>query len=294
MDACFTCPRNCGADREHSLGFCRVPETLTVSRAALHFWEEPCISGERGSGTIFFSGCNLGCVFCQNHRISRGQTGKEISSGRLYEIFFELKDQGAHNINLVTPTHYLPQILPVIEKAKNDGISLPFVYNCGGYEKIEMLKAAEGLIDIYLPDVKYISSSLSARYSGVADYAEVAKAAITEMVRQQPACLLDENNLMQKGVIVRHMILPGFLADSKAVLSYLHETYGEQIFLSIMNQFTPTDALSAYPELCRTITKREYDHLIDYAISIGIEQAFIQEGETAKESFVPDFSNQGV
>ncbi len=294
MGICTACPRNCGIDRETKLGFCRVPEAITVSRAALHFWEEPCLSGDTGSGTVFFSGCNLGCVFCQNHRISRGGAGKQITAERLFDIFFELKEQGAANINLVTPTHFLPQILPVIQKAKKDGLALPFVYNCGGYEKIEVLKSAEGLIDIYLPDMKYISPALSARYSGATDYGEIAKAAIQEMVRQQPECIFSENDFLQKGVIVRHMMLPGNLADSKAVLSYLHETYGDKIFLSIMNQFTPTEYLEPYPELNRRVTQREYDRLIDYAISIGIEQAFIQEGETAKESFIPDFSNQGV
>jgi len=294
MSPCFTCPRNCGTDRKKGLGFCRVPDDFQVSRAALHFWEEPCLSGETGSGTVFFSGCNLGCVFCQNHRISRGQTGKIITADRLFKIFFELKEQGANNINLVTPTHYLPKLLPVIQKAKHEGLALPFVYNCGGYEKVETLKRAEGLIDIYLPDFKYLSPSLAKRYSHAEDYPETAKAALAEMVRQQPACRFRENDMLQKGVIVRHMMLPGNLADSKAVITYLHETYGEQILLSIMNQFTPTEALVAYPEINRKVTEKEYDALIDYAISIGVEEAYIQEGETATDSFIPDFSNQGV
>lgn len=294
MQVCTACPRTCGTDRKHALGFCRVPDAFQVSRAALHFWEEPCLSGDSGSGTIFFSGCNLGCVFCQNHRISRGQAGKIISAERLSDIFYELAEQGANNINLVTPTHYLPALLPVIRKAKDEGFSLPFVYNCGGYEKAEVLKKAEGLIDIYLPDFKYMSSELAKTYSHAEDYPEIAKAALAEMVRQQPACAFFENDILQKGVIVRHMMLPGNLADSKAVISYLHETYGETIFLSIMNQFTPTEALVNFPELNRKVTEEEYDALIDYAISIGVEQAFIQEGETAEESFIPDFSNQGV
>lgn len=294
MTSCISCPRQCGVNRAETLGFCRVPYTFTVARAALHHWEEPCISGNSGSGTVFFSGCNLGCVFCQNHRISRGQTGKEITPERLLDIFFELKEQGANNINLVTPTHYLPQLLPVIRQAKDEGLALPFLYNCGGYEPTHFLQKAEGLIDIYLPDMKYISSVLSARYSHAENYAEVAKNAIAEMVRQQPECVFDDAGILQKGVIVRHMMLPGNLSDSKAVVSYLHKTYGEQIFLSLMNQFTPTEALSDYPEINRKVTVREYDNLIDYAISIGVEQAFIQEGETAKESFIPDFSNQGV
>ncbi len=294
MAGCFSCPRQCGVDRAKNLGFCRVPDTFTVARAALHHWEEPCISGSNGSGTVFFSGCNLRCVFCQNHRISGGQTGKQITPDRLHDIFFELKAQGANNINLVTPSHYLPQLLPVIKRAKCEGIQIPFLYNCGGFESVEILQKAEGLIDIYLPDMKYISPTLSAQYSHTEHYAEVAKKAIAEMVRQQPSCKFDESGILQQGVIVRHMMLPGNLADSKAVVSYLYETYKDRIFLSLMNQFTPTEALSDYPKINRRVTQREYDNLIDYAISIGVEQAFIQEGETAKESFIPDFSNQGV
>ena len=294
MRSCTICPRECGVDRAHSLGYCCVKDTLTVSRAALHHWEEPCISGTKGSGTVFFSGCNVGCVFCQNHRISRGRTGKEITPERLCDIFFELKEQGAHNINLVTPTHYLPQLLPVIEKAKKNGIGIPFVYNCSGYEKVEMLRAAEGLIDIYLPDFKFISPVLSTRYANATDYGEIAKRAIHEMVRQQPVCRFDEDGIIEQGVIVRHLMLPGNLKDSKDVLAYLAHTYKDQIFISIMNQFTPTPQLLKYPEINRCVTKQEYDKLIDYAISLDIEQAYIQEGETAKESFIPDFSNQGV
>lgn len=294
MSRCTICPRACKQDRDETVGVCGVTNTITLSRAALHHWEEPCISGKNGSGTVFFSGCNLGCVFCQNHRISRGKTGKEITNERLFDIFFELKEQGAHNINLVTPTHYLPHILPVIQKAKDEGIGIPFIYNCGGYEKVDALKAAEGLMDIYLPDFKYMSSALSARYSGAPDYKDVAKAAIAEMVRQQPDLTFDEDDMLQKGVLVRHMMLPGNLSDSKAVIQYLYATYENRIFISIMNQFTPTKALSRYPELNRKVTEKEYDALLDYAIALGIEQAFIQEGDTAKESFIPDFSNQGV
>ena len=294
MSRCTICPRACGADRDETVGVCGVTNNITLSRAALHHWEEPCISGKNGSGTVFFSGCNLGCVFCQNHRISRGKTGKEITGKRLFDIFFELKEQGAHNINLVTPTHYLPQILPVVQKAKDEGIGIPFIYNCGGYEKVDTLRAAEGLIDIYLPDFKYMSSALSARYSGASDYKDVAKAALAEMVRQQPDLTFDEDDMLQKGVLVRHMMLPGNLSDSKAVIRYLFTTYENRIFISIMNQFTPTKALSRYSEINRKVTEKEYDALLDYAISLGIEQAFIQEGDTAKESFIPDFSNQGV
>jgi len=293
---CDICPRNCGANRQNgTLGTCRSGAKISVARASLHMWEEPCISGEHGSGTIFFTGCNLGCVYCQNAAISRGHAGKEISEDRLLEIFFELKDQGAHNINLVTPTHFLPAVLHAIKKAKSQSIGIPFVYNCGGYEKVEMLKRAEGLIDIYLPDFKYWSPALSAKYSHAPDYAEVAKAALCEMVRQKPQCTFDENSLMTAGVLVRHMMLPGNLKDSKAVLSYLKSTYGDKIYISIMRQYTPPKEMEKqFPELARTIRGQEYEKLIDYAISLGITQAFIQEGEAASESFIPVFDCQGI
>lgn len=236
FSACRICPKNCGVNREiGETGFCRAGANLTVARAALHHWEEPCISGSRGSGTVFFAGCNLGCVFCQNAKISRGGAGKEITADRLYEIFFELERKGAHNINLVTPSHFLPKILPVIRRAKENGFKIPFVMNCGGYESVDSLKALEGLIDIYLPDFKYISPKLAEKYSHAPNYAEIAKAALSEMVRQQPACCFSEDGLLTRGVIVRHLLLPGQIKDAKAVLSYLFKTYGNQIFISIMN-----------------------------------------------------------
>ena len=290
---CTLCPRNCAAERTEREGFgvCRVGTLPRIARAALHMWEEPCISGTRGSGAIFFSGCNLHCAFCQNEAISHGGQGETVSVERLADIFRELEAQGAHNINLVTATHFVPAVIAALDIYRPN---IPIVYNCGGYEKVEALKRAEGLIDIYLPDFKYLSPSLAKRYSHAEDYPETAKAALAEMVRQQSACRFRENDMLQKGVIVRHMMLPGNLADSKAVITYLHETYGEQILLSIMNQFTPTEALVAYPEINRKVTEKEYDALIDYAISIGVEEAYIQEGETATDSFIPDFSNQGV
>ena len=293
---CDICPRNCGINRLNgTLGTCRSGANMSVARASLHEWEEPCISGEHGSGTIFFTGCNLGCVYCQNAAISRGNAGKEISENRLVEIFFELKAQGAHNINLVTPTHFLPAVLAAIQKAKEQSIGIPFVYNCGGYEKVEMLKRAEGLIDIYLPDFKYWSSALSARYSHAPDYAEVAKAALSEMVQQKSRCVFDENGFMTAGVLVRHMMLPGNLKDSKAVLSYLYNTYGDSIYISIMKQYTPPKGIEKqFPELARTIREPEYEKLIDYAISLDITQAFIQEGEAASESFIPAFDCRGI
>lgn len=267
---------------------------MIAARAALHFWEEPCISGKNGSGTVFFSGCNLGCVFCQNQEISKGPAGKEITQERLFEIFFMLKENGAHNINLVTPTHFMPSVLRAVEKAKRENIGIPFVLNCGGYESVETLKKAKGLIDVFLPDFKYISEGLAQKYSGASDYPEVAKTALAEMVRQQPTCKFSEDGMMSNGVIVRHLLVPGCVKDTKAVLSYLYKTYGDRIYISIMNQFTPTAALNEFPEINRKVTAREYERVIDYALSLGIQNAFIQEGETAIESFIPAFDGAGI
>ena len=289
---CMLCPRGCGADRTSGqLGVCGCPADIYIARAALHMWEEPCISGKEGSGAVFFTGCPLRCVFCQNRKIALGKIGQTISRERLVEIFFELKEQGANNINLVTPTHYVPQIREALLDAKKQGLNLPIVYNTSSYETVETLKMLEGLVDIYLPDMKYVSSELSKKYSNAPDYFEVADKAITEMVRQVGAPRF-EGEMIKKGVIVRHMILPGHTKDSKAVIKHLVETYKNDIYVSIMNQYTPLAEMEHYPELNRKITKREYQKVIDYALQIGLEQGFIQEGETAKESFIPDFEEQ--
>ena len=291
---CSLCPRMCNIDREATTGYCGVKNTLRVARAALHFWEEPCISGEEGSGAVFFTGCNLRCVFCQNYQIARAEQGKEITVERLAEIFLELQEQKANNINLVTATHYVPQVVEALKMAKEKGLYIPVVYNCGGYETVETLKLLEGLVDIYLPDFKYVDSERAKRYSRAEDYPEVAKAALAEMVRQQPKAEFDERGIMKKGVIVRHLMLPGGIKDSKAVVNYLYETYGDQIYISLMNQYTPLPHVADYPEIDRKLKKFEYDRLVDYAISLGVENGFIQEGETAKESFIPAFTNEGV
>jgi len=295
---CTLCPRNCNVDRENGeKGICGQTAEVKVARAALHFWEEPCISGKEGSGTVFFSGCSLHCVFCQNESIANGTVGKVITIERLSEIFMELQEQGANNINLVTPGHFIPQIKDALVLAKDRGLAIPIVYNTGGYESVEALKSLEGLIDIYLPDFKYMSSELSGKYSHAPDYAKVTKAAIAEMVRQTGEPVFDEageDGLLKRGTIVRHLTLPGCMEDSKEILRYLHDTYGEQIYISIMNQFTPLENVVAFPELNRKITNEEYDELVDYAIDIGIEQGFVQEGETAEESFIPDFNCFGV
>lgn len=292
---CNLCPRECKVDRGlGKTGFCKVPNQIKVARAALHFWEEPCISGEEGSGTVFFSGCNLRCVYCQNRKIAEGIYGKEITVDRLAAIFLELQGKGANNINLVTPSHYVLQVREALKMAKRQGLSLPVVYNSSAYEKVATLKLLEGLIDIYLPDFKYMDNSLGEKYSSASDYSRVAKQAIAEMVRQVGMAEFDIRGIMKKGVVVRHLVLPGNTDDSKNVIKYLYDTYGNDIFISILSQFTPLEGLLEYPEINRTLTKAEYESVVDYAIELGVENGFIQEGDVAKESFIPDFDGQGV
>ena len=294
---CDLCPRKCLVDRKKGeKGICGQTENLKVARAALHFWEEPCISGDAGSGAVFFSGCPLHCVFCQNENIANGTVGKEISLERLVDIFLELQEKRANNINLVTPGHFVPQIVKALDQARKEGLTLPVVYNTSSYETVDTIKMLEGYVDIYLPDFKYMSPVLSKKYSRAPDYAEVAKAAIAEMVRQTGKAVFvngDEDNLILSGTIVRHLTLPGCMADSMQIVKYLHDTYGDMIYISIMNQFTPLSNLEKYPELNRRITDEEYETLVDYAIEIGIENGFIQEGDTAEESFIPAFDCEG-
>ena len=292
---CLLCPRKCGINRSTGqTGVCGVSSEIKVARAALHYWEEPCISGKKGSGAVFFSGCSLHCVFCQNREISDGKAGKLISKERLSDIFMELADKGANNINLVTPGQYIPDIVWAVNDAKSRGMKLPIIYNTSGYENVTELKLLEGIVDVYLPDFKYMDSTLSARYSRAKDYPSVAKQALSEMVRQQPDVVIDDaTGLIQKGVIVRQLLLPGHVNDAKAVLKYLYDTYHDHVYISMMSQFTPI-ALKDYPEINRTVTRREYERLVDYALEIGITNAFIQEGDVAKDSFIPAFDCEGV
>lgn len=292
---CILCPRKCGINRSTGqTGVCGVSFEIKVARAALHYWEEPCISGKRGSGAVFFSGCSLHCVFCQNREISDGKEGKVISKERLSDIFIEIADKGANNINLVTPGQYIPDIVWAVNDAKSRGMKLPIIYNTSGYENVTELKLLEGIVDVYLPDFKYMDSTLSARYSRAKDYPSVAKQALSEMVRQQPEVVIDDaTGLIQKGVIVRQLLLPGHVNDAKAVLKYLYDTYRDHVYISMMSQFTPI-ALKDYPEINRTVTKREYERLVNYALEIGITNAFIQEGDVAKDSFIPAFDCEGV
>lgn len=292
---CLLCPRKCGINRSTGqTGVCGVSSEIKVARAALHYWEEPCISGKRGSGAVFFSGCSLHCVFCQNREISDGKEGKVISKERLSDIFMELADKGANNINLVTPGQYIPDIVWAVNNAKSRGMKLPIIYNTSGYENVTELKLLEDIVDVYLPDFKYMDSTLSAMYSRAKDYPSVAKQALSEMVRQQPDVVIDDaTGLIQKGVIVRQLLLPGHVNDAKAVLKYLYDTYHDHVYISMMSQFTPI-ALKDYPEINRTVTRREYERLVDYALEIGITNAFIQEGDVAKDSFIPAFDCEGV
>lgn len=281
------------------IGVCKVSSTLKVARAALHFWEESCISGTKGSGTVFFSGCSMHCVFCQNKEIAQGSLGKEISKERLAEIFLELQEQGANNINLVTPGQYVPHIIWAVEEARNQGLMLPIVYNTSSYEKVDTLKQLEGIVDVYLPDFKYWSSELAKKYSNAPDYPEIAKAAIAEMVRQQPKVQFEYDDtqdidLIKRGVIVRQLLLPGQLKDAKQIVKYLHETYENKIYLSLMSQYTPLSHVENYPELNRKVDRRTYDKYVDYAIEIGVEYGYIQEEDVAEESFIPEFNGEGV
>lgn len=297
MSNCNLCPRQCGADRENGKsGICGVSgKNMLAARAALHFWEEPCISGEKGSGTVFFSGCPLRCVYCQNYQIASTEVGMEISEERLKDIFLELQEKGAHNINLVTPTHYTPEIIRAIGNAKEQGLRLPVVYNCSGYEKVETLKTLKGIVDIYLTDFKYMEKEAAVRYSKAPDYPEIARAALKEMMDQTGEAKFDENGIMQSGVIVRHLLLPGHVRNARAVVKYVYETYGNQLYLSLMNQYTPLPQVKKeFPELDRRVTEREYQRLISYALELGIENAFIQDGKTAEESFIPMFDYEGI
>ena len=322
---CRLCPHKCGVNRQMGqTGVCGQTAQIKAARAALHMWEEPCISGKNGSGTIFFSGCSLHCVFCQNQNIANATAGKVISNERLAEIFLELQAQNANNINLVTPGHFVPQIMHAIDLARADGLSLPIVYNTSSYESVETIRMLEGYVDVYLPDLKYKDPMRSEKYSHASDYFQVAAKAVAEMVRQtgEPQFVPEDwigteknwrdikklnteeyqeysghhegDGIMVRGTIVRHLLLPGGSDDSKEVVEYLINTYGNSVFLSLMSQYTPLPQVKIYPELDRKVTEEEYEELIDYAIDLGLENGFVQEGEAATESFIPEFDNQGI
>ncbi len=293
INNCTLCPRNCGVNRVNHLGFCRAGNTTKIARAGLHFWEEPVISGTNGSGTVFFSHCNLLCVFCQNKKISSDGFGKEISVSRLAEIFLELQTKGAHNINLVTPTPYVPFIIKALDMVR-DKLTIPVVYNCGGYEKPEIISSLSDYIDIYLTDFKYYDKSLAKNYSSAENYAEFALASLKKMIETKGAPVT-ENGLMKKGVIVRHLVLPNGRKDSMKILDLLKENFETNDFiLSLMSQYFPPEKILKFPGLNRKITSFEYNSVLNYALDLGYDNAFIQDKESADQIFVPDFDLSGV
>ncbi len=289
---CRLCPRECGADRTQETGFCGGGNGIRAARAALHLWEEPCISGTNGSGTVFFSGCHLQCCFCQNEPISTGNDGKNISPERLAEIFLELQEQGAHNINLVTASHLLPWIIEALTIAKPD-LQIPVVYNCGGYESVESIAALDGLVDIFLPDFKFFSSETASAYANAPDYPEVAERAIAQMLSQTGKPVI-ENGLMKRGCIIRHLVLPSHRHESIALLHHLAERFGtDQFLLSLMSQYTPMQEFPVHPELNRRITKMEYNSVMKAAQDLGFS-GYFQDKSSAQSSYTPDFDYSGI
>lgn len=295
---CNLCDRECGVNRRQGeKGYCFSESRPVVARAALHMWEEPCISGKMGSGAVFFAGCSLRCIYCQNFELARGRKGREVTTEELADIFLSLQEQGAANINLVTPDHFTLAVIPAVRLAREKGLTLPVIYNCSGYEKEELIESLQGIVDIFLVDFKYMEEELAGKYSFAPDYPEVAKKALARMTEQAGTPVFDERGMMQKGVIVRHLLLPGHKRNARKVISYIQQNYGDSVILSLMNQYTPFERLKEREdcrELCRKVTKREYEAVIDYALSLGMENVFIQEGETAEESFIPEFDGEGV
>ena len=287
---CNACPRKCNVDRQNTLGYCKSSDKFKLARAALHFWEEPCISGKNGSGAIFFSGCNLGCVFCQNFDISHNCKGVEVSDGKLIDIMKNLVDKGANNINLVNPTHYSAQLLRVFEKYKPP---VPIVYNTSGYDSVETLRLFDGIVNVYLPDFKYIRPDKAQKYSKAENYPQVAEAALTEMKRQVKSDVFDDRGIMQKGMIIRHLVLPSNTNASIEALDYLAENF-DDTYISVMAQYVPCGDLSDYKEINRPLTQREYDKVVNHILDLGLDKIFVQELEAASDEFIPDFDFTGV
>ncbi|MDE4542369.1 radical SAM protein [Thermoanaerobacterium sp. R66] len=293
-EVCNICPRNCNVDRSTKVGFCGMSSEIHVAKAYLHEWEEPCISGSRGSGTVFFTGCNLRCVFCQNYKISQENFGVSVSPEKLADIFMNLEKAGAHNINLVTPTIFVPKIKEAIIIARNNGLSIPIVYNSNAYESVESLKSLEGLIDIYLPDLKYYSDEVAVKYSNAPHYFEYATKAILEMYRQVGDPVFDSDGIMKRGIIIRHLILPGKLDETKMILKWIKDNLSNEAYVSLMGQYTPFYNANKYKELNRRISKKEYEEAIEYFFEIGLENGFVQDDESASENFIPDFDLEGI
>lgn len=295
LENCNLCPRNCGVNRLNGqLGFCGAGKNIKLARVSLHHYEEPCISGKNGSGTVFFSNCSLRCVFCQNHQISQEGFGTEVTIEKLTQIFLELQSRNAHNINLVTPTHYVPQIISALKQAKELGLTIPIIYNSSGYENLETIKMLKGYVQVYVPDLKYFKGKYAVKYSNAKNYFSYAKIAISEMFSQTPNVKFNEEGLITEGVIIRHLMLPGLLFDSKKIIDYIENTYSNKVFISIMNQYTPMFNTTNYPEIDKPLNLDHYDALIDYALSKGITKGFIQDNGTSSKEFIPEFDLRGI
>lgn len=288
---CMICPRNCGAQREAVIGLCGAGNKIKVARAAPHFWEEPCLSGENGSGTVFFSGCNLGCIFCQNYDVSHRAFGKEVDGVQLMRIFDRLIEKGVHNLNLVTPSHFTPMLAKVLREYNSP---VPVIWNSSGYEKAESLKILEGLVDIYLPDIKYFDSAPALKYSGAADYFEYASEAVLEMHRQVGGVELDENGIAQKGLIIRHLVLPGNISQAVKVFEWVSDNLPAETYISVMRQYTPFGKAKEIPPVNRRLSKREYSIVKEKILAMGFENCFFQSSQSAEESFIPNFDLEGV
>lgn len=291
---CNLCPRRCGVNRTKRVGFCGAGEKVRIALVSLHQWEEPCLVGAKGAGTVFFSYCSLRCVYCQNHAISHGGQGVEVTTERLAEIFLEQQARGAATLDLVTPTHYVPQIIAALDIAKARGLTLPVVYNSSAYENVETIEALKGYVDVYLPDMKYMSAASGGEYSAAADYFAVASAAITRMVEQVGPVQFAADGQLRRGVLVRHMVLPGHRHESMDIVKWLWETFGKTVQVSLMNQYTPMYKAAEHKPLNRRLTTFEYDSVVDYALQLGMENAYIQERRSASAEFVPDFNGAGV
>ncbi|MBA5851952.1 radical SAM protein [Clostridium sp. cel8] len=295
LKKCNLCSRNCYVDRlRGNLGFCKAGKNVKIAKVSLHKWEEPCISGTKGSGTIFFSNCNLKCVFCQNHIISSEHFGKEISINRLSEIFLEQQKRGAHNINLVSPTHYIPQIKQAISIAKSKGLNLPILFNTNSYANLESIKSLRGYIDVYLPDFKYFDDKYAIKYSSAPNYFNIASKNIHEMVKQVGKIKFDKDGIIKKGVIIRHLMLPGLLFDSKKIMDYINKNFSHSVYISLMNQYTPTYKAYKFPEINKKLNPKHYYSMINYCISIGLTNGFVQDTGTSSKDFIPDFNLDGV
>lgn len=294
IENCMLCPRRCGVDRRESVGFCGAGALARIALVSLHHWEEPCLTGDNGAGTVFFSYCNLRCCFCQNHEISHGGKGVEVTDERLAELFMEQQQRGAATLDLVTPTHYVPQIIHALDMAREKGFQLPVVYNSGAYETVETIESLRDYVDVFLPDLKYIEAASAKEYSQAEDYFPVASAAIRRMVEIAGSLQFDEDGQLRRGVLVRHLVLPGHRHESMRVLDWLWQTFGDTIQISLMNQYTPMYKAAEHKGMNRRLTTFEYESVVNHAVDLGITNCYVQEGQTASEKFVPTFDNRGV